>query len=143
MLGPSSNIALVRQITKAAADRSWDDSTAAQLNKLAFGPGDAVANAETAAPRALDEPVAPFAIPPFEILHARVQHYFQWTAVLYPFIHRDSFMATLATLRHSVTNVRRTWLGILNIMQALAHNVSHTHSLPWPHLLIAKLDPGE
>lgn len=56
-----------------------------------------------------------------------MQHYFQWTAVLYPFIHRDSFMATLATLRHSVTNVRRTWLGILNIMQALAHNVSPTH----------------
>ena len=123
MGGPSSNIALVRQITKAAADRSWDESTAAQLNHLAFGPGDEAATAEAVAPRALDENVDPFAIPPFDVLRARVEHYFQWTAVLYPFIHRDTFMTTLATLRHSVTNVRRTWLGILNLMQALAHHI--------------------
>ena len=67
--------------------------------------------------------IDPYALPPFNILLARVQHYFQWTVVLYSFIHRETFLEMLYRVRDSTINVRRSWLGILNIMLALAQNI--------------------
>jgi hypothetical protein len=113
--GPTSNIALVRQITKAVSERTLISSTLITADPVASAPS----TRTSLSARAVDATE----LPPFHILHARIEHYFRWTAVLYPFIHRESFMSNLSGLRESARNASRPFLGIVNIMLALAHNI--------------------
>jgi hypothetical protein len=113
--GPTSNIALVRQVAKAVSERALPSPTlipadTATTTLLARAPNPA-------------RPIDAYEVPPFHVLHSRIEHYFRWTAVLYPFIHRDSFMSNLEGLRESARKVSRPFLGIVNMMLALAHNI--------------------
>ena len=47
--------------------------------------------------------------------------YFSNTGYLFPYIREDDFMATYHELRHQQKpKIRRTWLGLLNIIFAMA-----------------------
>lgn len=50
-----------------------------------------------------------------------IKEYFQKTGQLLPFVHEESFCATYFEVkRNNFTEARRTWLGLLNIIMAMA-----------------------
>jgi hypothetical protein len=50
-----------------------------------------------------------------------IREYFQKTGQLLPFVHEESFCATYFDLKRSnFSMARRTWLGLLNIIMAMA-----------------------
>lgn len=60
-------------------------------------------------------------LPSHDEMERLLRTYFANTGLLFPFIHEDSFMHTYRVCRESsFRNVRRTWLGLLNIIFAMA-----------------------
>ncbi|KAJ3546805.1 hypothetical protein NM208_g1825 [Fusarium decemcellulare] len=61
-------------------------------------------------------------IPPDHETEALIERYFSTTGVLFPYIHKPSFMETYYRSReHGFrVEVRRTWLGLLNMILAMA-----------------------
>ena len=52
-------------------------------------------------------------------VHSLLDQYFTNTNILYPFINQESFLATYENaLRSNFDGIRRTWLGLLNILMA-------------------------
>lgn len=59
-----------------------------------------------------------------------VRQYFDNTGLLFPYIHRDSFINTYQKLASSnFKNVRRSWLGMLNMILALSINCCYPSDL--------------
>ena len=65
-------------------------------------------------------------LPPHTEMLKLIQAYFSNTGLLFPFIHEESFLATYESMRsrNFRTNVRRTWLGLLNMVLAMAVSTS-------------------
>lgn len=62
-----------------------------------------------------------YALPSEARTWSLIKEYFQKTGQLLPFIHEESFCATYFELKRSnFTLARRTWLGLLNIIMAMA-----------------------
>jgi hypothetical protein len=62
-----------------------------------------------------------YALPSEERTWMFIKEYFQKTGQLLPFVHEESFCATYFDLKRSnFTMARRTWLGLLNIIMAMA-----------------------
>ena len=69
-------------------------------------------------------PVNPFDMPPRERTLELVREYFANTNLLFPYIHRESFLATYHELAASnFSHVRRSWLGLLNLILAMAISI--------------------
>jgi len=67
-----------------------------------------------------------FALPSEERTWSLIQIYFEKTGQLLPFIHEASFCETYFRMRDdNFKRVRRTWLGLLNIVLAIATSL-HT-----------------
>lgn len=66
-----------------------------------------------------------FALPPRDKLRRLVDRYFQWTSLIYPYVHRQTFMDVLAEVeQNNFSRVRRTWMGMLNMILALTTNIT-------------------
>lgn len=62
-----------------------------------------------------------YALPPEAYTWKLIKEYFQKTGQLLPFIHEESFCETYFQLkRTNFTMARRTWLGLLNMILAMA-----------------------
>ena len=62
-----------------------------------------------------------YALPTEARIWSLIKEYFQKTGQLLPFVHEESFCATYFELKRSnFTMARRTWLGLLNIILAMA-----------------------
>lgn len=62
-----------------------------------------------------------YALPPEARIWSLIKEYFQKTGQLLPFVHEESFCAVYFELKRSnFTLARRTWLGLLNIILAMA-----------------------
>jgi hypothetical protein len=60
-------------------------------------------------------------LPSAEEMDSLLNRYFNTAGTVFPFIHEDSFRKTLAEVRaNGWTRVRRTWLGTLNMLFAMA-----------------------
>lgn len=69
-----------------------------------------------------------FALPSEERTWSLIQIYFEKTGQLLPFIHEASFCETYFRMReNNFKRVRRTWLGLLNIVLAIATSL-HTEA---------------
>lgn len=67
-----------------------------------------------------------FSLPSAERTWSLIQTYFEKTGQLLPFIHEASFCETYFRMReNNFKQVRRTWLGLLNIVLAIATSL-HT-----------------
>ncbi|TVY91551.1 Lactose regulatory protein [Lachnellula willkommii] len=67
------------------------------------------------------EEVNIYALPPEKETRELIEHYFSTTGVLFPYLHEPTFWKTYEEVkRNRFTKVRRTWLGLLNIVLALA-----------------------
>lgn len=59
-------------------------------------------------------------LPPEGKVRELLAVYFSNTGLLFPYIHRETFLETYEEMkRNNFTKVRRTWLGLLNIVMAL------------------------
>ena len=61
-------------------------------------------------------------LPPDGETQKLIRCYFSNTGLLFPFIHEQTFVETYEQMRHQNyrANVRRTWLGLLNMILAMA-----------------------
>lgn len=61
-------------------------------------------------------------LPPDEVMKRLISAYFANTGLLFPFIHQQEFLDTYVRFQASGfrTDVRRTWLGLLNMILAMA-----------------------
>lgn len=72
-----------------------------------------------------------FALPPEERTWHLIQLYFEKTGQLLPFIHEASFCETYFRMKEdNFKRVRRTWLGLLNIILAIATSLHTEGDLP-------------
>lgn len=56
--------------------------------------------------------------------------YFSNTGLLFPYIHAGTFVKTYEEMKNNnFTNVRRSWLGLLNIVMALATSATIEENL--------------
>ncbi|KAL3446049.1 fungal-specific transcription factor domain-containing protein [Aspergillus insuetus] len=65
-------------------------------------------------------PSSIFYLPPDDETLCLIDRYFADTGLLFPYIHEETFRETYAQLKTNHTVTRRTWLGVLNIVLALA-----------------------
>ncbi|KAH7141726.1 c6 zinc finger domain-containing protein [Dactylonectria macrodidyma] len=128
--GPSSNISLMRNISRAMARKGYvpeisslsptaptdhpgtKAGTGKQRPRTSVGAGSA---------SRLDM-INPNYLPPDNETQALVSQYFANTGMLFPYIHESSFIETYQQLRQRQfrVQVRRTWLGLLNMILAMA-----------------------
>ncbi len=59
-----------------------------------------------------------FELPPISAVARHIEHFFRHTGILFPFVHEPTFMNTFALFK-ATGKVRRSWLGLLNIMMAM------------------------
>lgn len=61
-----------------------------------------------------------FYLPPDHETSALIDQYFANTGLLFPYLHEETFRETYAQLKKHNATTRRTWLGVLNMVLALA-----------------------
>ena len=139
--GPSSNVALLRSIVlavgqpvnprdklsrpamSASADPTGECSNAAFLRRPA--------NPNISREGRQKRVVEPFALPTQREAEDLLQSYFTTVNLMLPCIHEESFRATYGRARSEGPRVvRRSWLGVLNMLFALATNVLTATSPP-------------
>ncbi|KAK3936611.1 hypothetical protein QBC46DRAFT_269289 [Diplogelasinospora grovesii] len=130
--GPSSNIAFLRHVRLAQArvgdlGQSLLPSPSNPARDVAGGmsvsrphPVDPGTNAWQSRDRAYGS-VNIYTLPSEARTWSLIKEYFQKTGQLLPFVHEESFCATYFEMKKSnFTKARRTWLGLLNIILAMA-----------------------
>uniref|UniRef100_A0A0B7JQX4 Xylanolytic transcriptional activator regulatory domain-containing protein n=1 Tax=Bionectria ochroleuca TaxID=29856 RepID=A0A0B7JQX4_BIOOC len=129
--GPSSNIAFMRHIFRAMSKKGITSQGRSPDSPLNIG-------AYQASMISVPQPVSSMSVqehngelenavqanilPPEEETEKLIRSYFSNTGLLFPFIHEDTFLATYNRMRdqHYRANIRRTWLGLLNMIVAMA-----------------------
>ncbi|KAL1866395.1 hypothetical protein Plec18167_009063 [Paecilomyces lecythidis] len=132
--GPSSNIAFMRHISRAIARGNTRNPYGPALSPYdRFGGG--MMSVSRSQPTADNigrrrsgnavEGVNIYALPSEARTWNLIRKYFLKTGQLLPFIHEQSFCETYFQMkRDNFTKVRRTWLGLLNIVLAIATSLS-------------------
>lgn len=89
-----------------------------------------VADPSAGQPAGLDTNVLP---PDYEV-EALLLAYFSNTGLLFPYVHEQTFMDTYQDLKSQgfSTSVRRTWLGLLNMILAMATSTASQDSVSSP-----------
>ncbi|ETS72953.1 hypothetical protein PFICI_15345 [Pestalotiopsis fici W106-1] len=76
--------------------------------------------------------VNPFDIPGAEATLELVQEYFANTGLLFPYIHRENFIATFkVAAANEFRKVRRSWLGLLNMILAMSISTAYPSDLSY------------
>lgn len=80
--------------------------------------------------RPLDPPANPFDMPSSDRTLQLVLQYFENTGLLFPYIHRESFLAAYHDVAAAnFRTVRRSWLGLLNMILAMSVSTSYLDDL--------------
>ena len=67
----------------------------------------------------------PFILPPQRETLYLIELYFSTTGILFPYIEKEGFLQTYRQLNSTnIVSVRRPWLGLLNIVLAMATSVN-------------------
>ncbi|KAG8352663.1 hypothetical protein FVEN_g9299 [Fusarium venenatum] len=112
--GPSSNIAFMRHILRAVDKRKQlinDQSPVTSVSEhTPLGGSDDISKADANR------------LPPDHEMQRLINAYFTNTGILFPYIHEQEFLDTYHQFRASSfrSNVSRTWLGLLNMILAMA-----------------------
>ncbi|KAJ5279909.1 transcriptional regulatory protein GAL4 [Penicillium angulare] len=136
---PSSNIAFMRHISRALARGSQQRNGITSISSPQIGGG--MLNVSRSCPSPGDSRSKPsatgkveiniFALPSEQRTWHLVQIYFEKTGQLLPFIHESSFCETYFRMKEdNFKRVRRTWLGLLNIILAIATSLHTEGDLP-------------
>jgi len=130
--GPSSNIAFLRHISFAIARGNapghgeMSPSSRRLMGTVSISrPHHAPEKVNHMAFNVKNPRVNMYALPPEDRTWALIREYFQKTGQLLPFIHEQSFCDTYFQMKqNNFTMARRTWLGLLNIIFAMATTLS-------------------
>ncbi len=131
--GPSSNIAFTRHISRAVAQLSHlrqgnsahdtqhirVQSGLASVSRPSspLGRGTAISASKTGDQRRVNI----YALPPEDETRILIDGYFAESGVLFPYMHEQTFLETYEEMkRNNFSRIRRTWLGLLNMVLALA-----------------------
>ncbi|PKS07195.1 hypothetical protein jhhlp_005796 [Lomentospora prolificans] len=140
--GPSSNIAFTRDIVsatismlkKAGAESvpSRQDSGFMQSHVLFVSrPPSPIPHQTRRLSRLHGSSLNPFELPPPAETLGLIHQYFANTGLLFPFIHRESFIQTYHEVAASnFSKVRRSWLGLLNMILAMSISTAYPSDLP-------------
>lgn len=83
-----------------------------------------------------DTRISPSTLPAAEEMDILLDTYFTVHGTLFPFLHEPTFRETYNEFRSSgFTKVRRTWLGLLNMIFAMASNVDLDGQVSWKERL--------
>lgn len=138
--GPSSNIAFIRQIVRTTTATLRPAVSAASP----VSPGNAplqshmlhVSRPPSPAPSRfnLSENISigtePFVLPQERETLPLIQIFFNTTGVLFPYIDKDGFLQAYHQLNSTnIRTVRRSWLGLLNMVLAMSTSTSHGSTL--------------
>lgn len=131
--GPSSNIAFMRHISRAIAR----GTAPGPEPKPRPGPEGSMMNVSRSRPATDDNAFSRhhhrhrqsqiniYALPSESRTWTLIRRYFLKTGQLLPFIHEQAFCETYFEVkRNNFTRIRRTWLGLLNIVMAIAASLA-------------------
>lgn len=125
--GESSNIDFTRLLLRAiaAVRQSGAGVQATPSNEYTVVENNMMSVSQTWSSPAVSSTEIPslslMALPPREETNAMLETYFNTTGLLFPFIHESTLRSTYADFqRNGFSRVRRTWLGLLNMIFALA-----------------------
>jgi hypothetical protein len=132
--GPTSNVAFVRHISLAIAKASGDsqaiqsrpNSTPTTLEWMRVTRPHYVHGEINESTLNLPQrSVNIYTLPPEAYTWKLIKEYFQKTGLLLPFIHEESFCETYFQMKEAnFSMARRTWLGLLNMILAMATTLS-------------------
>ncbi|KAF1922890.1 uncharacterized protein M421DRAFT_426386 [Didymella exigua CBS 183.55] len=123
--GPSSNVAFLRYIARGIANKSsqpWSPSFPGR-NRASDHGFASICRSGLPSPsdRRMASHINLFELPAPEDTRRLINAFFVDTATLFPYLHRETFLnAYTAVGDNNWTKVRRTWLGLLNMVLALA-----------------------
>ncbi|KAF4990011.1 hypothetical protein FDECE_14526 [Fusarium decemcellulare] len=129
--GPSSNIAFMRHILRAMDKiRPSNRRLSSHAPASEFSPYEGgIVNSSNTLPASSPSPtrnhihnISANILPPDSEVQRLIRAYFSNTGLLYPYIYEKDFLDTYERLRAGDfrSNVRRTWLGLLNMILAMA-----------------------
>ncbi|KAH7257978.1 hypothetical protein BKA59DRAFT_508871 [Fusarium tricinctum] len=128
--GPSSNIALMRHIRKVIdlnRPQNCQPSSRTPGSEFSVYEGGLISSSitlpQTSQYSSKDiHTLGVNLLPPDEVMKRLISAYFANTGLLFPFIHQQEFLDTYERFQASGfrTDVRRTWLGLLNMILAMA-----------------------
>ena len=135
--GPSSNIAFTRHISRAVAQlshlRQGNSAHDPQHLRVPSGlasvsrpPSPLGRGAPAITYKVNDQRrVNIYALPPEDETRILIDGYFAESGVLFPYLHEQTFLETYEEMkRNNFSRIRRTWLGLLNMVLALATTTS-------------------
>jgi hypothetical protein len=130
--GPSSNIAFIRHISAAVARK-------ARISQTAASTGIRNDTVIVGGMMSISRPPSPtsdvtnrrdgigrrrgflYELPPDAVAVDLINCYFSDTGLLFPYLHHDSFLRTYENMKRTrFSKIRRTWLGLLNMVFAMA-----------------------
>ncbi|KAL2817023.1 fungal-specific transcription factor domain-containing protein [Aspergillus cavernicola] len=126
--GASSNIAFLRHLSHAVAhnESTRRDITSPPVDHIIYD-GGFVNATRPSSPSLGQTPGVPqgrqsdmFTLPSPEGTLTLIHRYFADTGLLFPYIHPPAFFETYSQLMNNSKRIRRTWLGLLNIILAMA-----------------------
>jgi len=139
--GPSSNIAFTRHISRAVARVShishvWStpgtqDSMALEGGLMSVSRPPSPTHGRLGARRGpRQDPGFLYDLPADEETMVLVRQYFADTGLLFPYIHEESFLDTYEEMkRTNFSKIRRTWLGLLNMVLAMSTSTAVNSNL--------------
>ncbi|KAK6444212.1 hypothetical protein FP744_10000460 [Trichoderma asperellum] len=140
--GPSSNIAFMRYISRAILQAKSGNELADAISPTDQRRTGIVNVSKSRPPSPGPTPgrannltrnagVNIYALPSEERTWSLIQQYFLKTGQLLPFIHEPSFCKTYLQMKNErFRAIRRTWLGLLNIILAIAASLSAKDDIP-------------
>ncbi|KAF2453197.1 fungal-specific transcription factor domain-containing protein [Lineolata rhizophorae] len=131
--GPSSNISFLRHIRRAVerarkTDAPWAPQTPQATQHLDGAiirsmppPSSPIAHSKSESISSNQGQLNLYALPPDTHIRALLQSYFNNTGFLFPYLHKETFLQTFEQTRgQNPKSIRKTWLGLLNVVLALA-----------------------
>ncbi|KAF7128505.1 hypothetical protein CNMCM5793_003293 [Aspergillus hiratsukae] len=125
---PSSNIAFLRHLSRAVSHResNQNEINTPRIDQIAYD-GGFVSATRPPSPLSGRTPTAGQpglvtnpTLPSSEETLQLIRRYFYDTGLLFPYIHPPTFLETYGEFKNNAKKVRRTWLGLLSIMLAMA-----------------------
>lgn len=110
-----------------------DDKTGGFIHSHVFllsRPGSPVPSPNQRPSATHEPPLNLYTLPPAEQALRLINGYFENTGLLFPYIHRDRFISEYNHLSSTnLRSVRKSWLGVLNMVLALSINVRYPSEL--------------
>lgn len=136
--GPSSNIAFLRHLSRAVAhiENTQKEITSPPMDQLTHDGG--FINATRPSSPISDRTPGHlqgrqsnlFTLPSPEETLTLIHRYFSDTGLLFPYIYPPAFFETYSELTYNPKRIRRTWLGLLNMVLAMAKLTTVSHRSP-------------